>query len=117
MEILNSYPIFEARNFTLCTIFLILAIVGPLITCCISEDRCHSVIGKVILITLVFIVFLLPTIYYAQNEPTGITEYQVILSDDYSANELYKKYDVIKTEGKIWYIQDKEKSNEDADDK
>ena len=32
-------------------------------------------------------------------------------------SELYKKYDVIKTEGKIWYIRDKEKSNADVDDK
>ena len=80
-------------------------------------DNCDSVIAGVILITLVFIVFLLPMIYYAKNEPIGITEYQVILSDDYSANELYEKYEVVKTEGKIWYIRDKEKNNADVDDK
>ena len=116
MEILNSYPVLEARNLTLCIIFLIMAIFAPLITSYISED-CRSVIGRVILITLVFIVFLVPTIYCAKNEPTGITEYQVILSDDYPAKDLYERYEVIKTEGKIWYIQDKEKNNENADDK
>ena len=117
MEILNSYPVLEEKNLMLFVIFLILAIVGPLITCYILSDCCwDSVIGKVILTTLVFIVFLLPTIYCAQSEPTGITEYQVILSDDYSAKDLYKNYEVIKTEGKIWYIRDKEKKDEDVDD-
>ena len=118
MEILNSYPVLEEKNLTLFVIFLILAIVGPLITCYILSDCCwDSVIGKVILTTLVFIVFLLPTIYCAQSEPTGITEYQVILSDDYSAKDLYENYEIIKTEGKIWYIRDKEKSNADVDNK
>ena len=56
-------------------------------------------------------------LYYGDKVPSDRLEYQVILSNDYSAKELHEKYDVIKTEGKIWYIQNKEKKDENVDDK
>ena len=35
-------------------------------------------------------------------------QYEVILNDDYSAKELYEKYDVIEQRGEIWVIREKE---------
>lgn len=36
------------------------------------------------------------------------TQYQVIFDDSISANEVYEKYEVIKVDGKIWTIREKQ---------
>lgn len=40
--------------------------------------------------------------------PNGKYEYQVIIDDNISINEFYDKYEVVKVEGKIYTIREKE---------
>ena len=42
------------------------------------------------------------------TKPTGKYEYEVLLSEDVSFTELYKKYEVVEQRGKIWVLKDKE---------
>ena len=116
MRILNSYPVIAARSdgfaVLLSIAFIIFMILGIII---IEKDNPLGII---------FLIAVIPcavgAIYFNKSIETGITEYQVILEDNYSANELYKEYNVIKTEGEIWYIQDKgviDNDGKDADTK
>lgn len=48
---------------------------------------------------------------YHTNNPVKVTTYQVILDDDISYNEFVEKYEVIKQEGRIYTIYEKDKEN------
>lgn len=48
---------------------------------------------------------------YHTNNPVKVTTYQVILDDDISYNEFVEKYKVIKQEGRIYTIYEKDKEN------
>lgn len=115
MEILNSYPVLEVRNAILTVTCILLAIFVPIFIAAASEAFSNSNLKSIILTILILITFFVAAMYFGQEIPSGITEYQVILSDDYPAKDLYEKYEVIKTEGKIWYIRDKEKKDENVD--
>ena len=45
---------------------------------------------------------------YINSQLSGIVQYQVTISDDVSMVEFNERYDVIKVEGKIWTIVEKE---------
>ena len=115
MEILNSYPILVERNTVLGIVACLCLMISPLLLGILINAFPKNWI--IILILLIDGLLLISMIYFSKKVPSGRLEYQVIISDDYSAKDLYEKYEVIKTEGKIWYIQDKEKSNADVDDK
>ena len=42
------------------------------------------------------------------TEPTGIYEYQVTIDDSVSMNEFLEQYEIIKVDGKIYTIREKE---------
>lgn len=48
---------------------------------------------------------------YDNCTPVEVTTYQVILNDDVSYNEFVEKYEVIKQEGRIYTIYEKDKEN------
>ena len=48
---------------------------------------------------------------YSTNNPVKVTTYQVILDDDVSYNEFVEKYKVIKQEGRIYTVYEKDKEN------
>lgn len=50
-------------------------------------------------------------ICYATNNPVKVTTYQVILDDSISYNEFIEKYEVIKQEGRIYTIYEKDKED------
>lgn len=47
-------------------------------------------------------------VYRTVEIPSGRYRYEVIIQDDVSINEVYEHYKVIKQEGKIWILEDKE---------
>ena len=112
MRILNSYPVMAARSDGLAVLFYIAFIISMILGIIIIEKN-YS-------LGIIFLIAVIPcavgAIYFNKNIETGRIEYQVILDEDYSANKLYKEYDVIKTEGEIWYIQDKGETDNDGKD-
>lgn len=48
---------------------------------------------------------------YSTNNPVKVTTYQVILDDNICYNEFVEKYEVIKQEGRIYTIYEKDKEN------
>ena len=115
MEILNSYPVLIERNSYLAAIFFTLLLLSPGLAAIIFNKFYTSI--DVVLILLIVTLSTIGFKYFEQDIPSGKLEYQIIISDDYSAKDLYENYEVIKTEGKIWYIRDKEKNNENVDNK
>lgn len=112
MRILNSYPVMAPRSDGLTVLLSIAIIIFMMLGIIIMEK--DNPLG------IIFLIAVIPcavgVIYFTQNIKTGITEYQVILEENYSANELYKEYNVIKKEGEIWYIQDKGVTDNDGKD-
>ena len=105
MRILNSYPVMATRSDGLTVLFSIAVIVSVILGIILIEK--YNSLG------IMFLIAVIPcavgALYFSKNIETGRIEYQVILDEDYSANKLYKEYDVIKIEGEIWYIQDRSK--------
>lgn len=114
MEILNSYPILKNRNdfslITSCVLFCVFLVL-MIISLAVYEFKLFVVFSTLTIVSCISM------LYCGAEVPSGRLEYQVIISDDYPAKNLYEKYEVVKTEGKIWYIQDKEKNNEDVNNK
>lgn len=112
MRILNSYPVMATRSDGLTVLFSIAIIIFMILGIIIIEK--DNSLG------IIFLIAVIPCAvgarYFSKNIETGRIEYQVILDEDYSANKLYKEYDVIKTEGEIWYIQDKGVTDNDGKD-
>lgn len=58
------------------------------------------------------LILIVGSIYiYQTNNPVEVTTYQVILDDSISYNEFVEKYEVIKQEGRIYTIYEKDKEN------
>ena len=66
-----------------------------------DDIMCLAIIGAVIGLATV----ICAGIYF--KEP--YQELKAIISDDYSAAELYDKYDVVGHDGKIWILEEKER--------
>ena len=112
MRILNSYPVTAPRSDGF-TVLLSIAIIIFMILGIIIIEK-DNWLGIILLIAV--IPCAVGVMYSTKSIETGITEYQVILEENYSANELYKEYNVIKKEGEIWYIQDKGETDNDGKD-
>ena len=59
-----------------------------------------AIINGIILVILCIIISIYKT-------PTGKNKYEVILEKDYSAIELFSKYNIIEQHGDIWVLEDK----------
>ena len=58
------------------------------------------IINDIIIIILLIILSIYKT-------PTGKNKYEVILDNNYSAEDLYSNYKVIEQRGEIWVLEDK----------
>ena len=103
ITILNQTIIWEPRSEVLSFIMVILLIFGIILL----GYSYNNIILRIIIAMGICLTFLL-VFYFGLNVKTGRYEYQAIISDDYPAHSLYEKYDVIRQDGKIWILQDKE---------
>ena len=107
MEILNATEILKTRNDELVIVFIIMLMVlfGIIITLisCIKVSN-----GMFIAWFICVIVCVAAAIWFADEVPTGIYQYEVLLTDNYSATQLLQDYEVVGQRGSIWIIQDKE---------
>lgn len=105
IEILNKTMLYEPRNGQVAFLFIIVSLILIVFAASYYLDR-KKVIGTLLLVIGIcgFILFC----YYLHYVP-NVYEYQVIISEDYPVTKLLEQYDIIRQEGKILILQDKEK--------
>lgn len=104
ITILNQTLIWEPRSEVLSFIMMILLIFGLIFW----ANTFDNIILRITIALGLCLIFCL-VLYFGLNVKTGGYEYQAIISDDYPTQSLYEKYEVIRQEGKIWVLRDKEK--------
>lgn len=104
IEILNQTEIIKTPLW--CFILLIIGFVSVVVSIKILINTRKTYIRA---ISLVFVFLEIMLIFFLLNftEPTGIYKYQVIIDRSVSVTDLYENYEIIKQEGKIWTIIDK----------
>ena len=112
MEILNvgTATIDYLGGWSVSVIILVICGTISLITGFLIGIWGYDFVGMVLWVMGVICVFV--AFYdYKTNNPVKVTTYQVILDDDVSYNEFIEKYEVIKQEGRIYTIYEKDKEN------
>ena len=109
IEILNKEPVM-IQNERLCIVgmlILIIAVISSFIAIKIENDLLGN--GFVIISVLcLFISLNLAVLYKTVEIPSDRYQYEAIIQDDVSINEVYKHYKVIEQDGKKWILEDKE---------
>ena len=115
MEILNTTEILKTRNDALVVAFIIMvmALCGIMITL-VSCVRVSN--GMFITWFICVVVCVAVAGWFAVKVPTGTYQYEVLLTDNYSATQLLQDYDVVEQRGTIWVIQDKEKTMDENEE-
>lgn len=103
ITILNQTMVWEPRSEVLSFIMVILLIVGIIFL----GYSYNNIVLRIIIAVGICLTFCL-VLYFGLNVKTGRYEYQAIISDDYSAHSLYEKYEVVRQDGKIWVLRDKD---------
>lgn len=106
IEVLNSSYLLngnEYANLNRCVGILILSLIIIVIGVLILSVNEKIGVG----ILAIGMIALFINLCYS-NEPSDIKQYQVTISDSVSMVEFNEKYDVIKVEGKIYTIREKE---------
>ena len=65
------------------------------------DSMCLTIVGAVTVLAAIIFVFV-----YLKKP---YLEFKAVISDNYSATELYEKYDVVGHDGKIWILEEKER--------
>lgn len=109
IEILNKTPITEMTDKArivgiIAFIFLIIAFISLIISSETENIKC-SVVSAVLL----FVFIIISVICKLTTQPTGRYTYKVTIDESVPINEVYENYNVIKQDGKIWILEDKEK--------
>lgn len=71
----------------------------------ISDTHIGGCITSAILI--ITFLFLVGAVAHKVANPTGYTEYQVLIDDDVKWKDLYENYEIIDQQGKIYTIKEK----------
>lgn len=109
VEILNKEPVMiqDDRLFIAGMIFLVIAIVCIIIGVKHEHDEVQifSFAGFVMFI---LIAFGLAVSYKTTTIPSDRYQYEAIIDENVSIQEIYKHYNVIEQDGKKWVLEDKE---------
>ena len=109
MEILNKEPVMIQDDKLLVAGFICLGITS--ILCVILTNMKNEKIQNITFngVVLGFIISLILCIAYKKVEiPSDKYQYEAIIDNDVSINEVYKHYNVIDQKGKKWILEDKE---------
>ena len=112
IEILNKTPIMIPNNKFLLfgfIITIIACIVGYIETKINVENERLSYITITVFGLCLFAILVMAILYKEVKIPSDRYQYEAIIQDDVSINEVYKHYDVIEKKGKKWILGDKEK--------
>lgn len=117
IEILNKVELMKTVNnivaHTFCFIIGIITALALLLAIVMFISNNVDMGAIMVVVGLVFVIIYLISYLIdsglSKQVPTGEYEYQVTISNDVSMVEFNEKYEVIKVEGKIWTIREKEK--------
>lgn len=112
MEILNvgTATIGYISGWSASTIIFVSLALGCFVGGCLLGVFNYENLGA-LFIVLSFWFVSIAACTYQRCTPIKVTTYQVILNDDVSYNEFVEKYEVIKQEGCIYTIYEKDKEN------
>ena len=106
IEILNQTEIMGSSTWnTVLIIFGSMLAFTGLMTMILYNDQLGTFLSGIFLFVIGF--FSISIGYIIKTEPTGIYEYQVTIDESVLATDLYENYEVIKQDGKIWTIMEK----------
>lgn len=105
MTILNQEIIMTTPEWAI-SLFIIFAI-STIILFVISIEFPENFTLVILLIISLFLFFILLITVVIYEVPSEKTRYEVILDENYSAEDLYSNYEVIEQRGKIWVLEDK----------
>ena len=108
IEVLNKVEMYKEFPLWLLILLIVFLVIGVFF-CMLGVSIKTKLIG-VLSLTICLICFVSGIIIAKQ--PSDIKQYQVTISDNVSMVEFNEKYDVIKVEGKIYTIREKEDKNE-----
>ena len=103
IEVLNKVEMYKEFPMILCIPIVVFSVIG---ICFMFEDGLKNKL-LAILFLLCFLISLICGIIITE-QPSGVIQYQVTISDNVSMVEFNERYEVIKVEGKIWTIVEKE---------
>lgn len=105
MTILNQEIIMITPTWA--TSLLVIFLISTITLFCISIDIPDSFLLVVLVAISTILLFISLFIVIIYEVPSGKTKYEVILDENYSAENLYSNYKVIEQRGKIWVLEDK----------
>ena len=114
VEVLNQVDVFKEPSvlFRALATVLIFITLALFVLCVIWNKKGHgymNIIFAVIAIILSLISYVcIVKIKQISEQPSGTIEYQVTIDDTVSMNDFNEKYEIIKVEGKIYTIREKE---------
>ena len=109
IEILNKEPIMIHNEELVGVVFLLLAI--ALVWGCVTtkvKNEIFAYISIGIFGLCLFGALCVTIAYKSVKIPSGRYQYEAIIQDDVSINEIYKHYNVIEQKGKKWVLEDKD---------
>lgn len=109
VEILNKTEVMIPNDNWVIIAFILIGItliLGGVATRVENRILAYISLGGVILCMLSALIVAI--VYRTVEIPSGRYRYEAIIQDDVSINEVYEHYKVIKQEGKIWVLEDKE---------
>ena len=104
IEVLNKVEMYKEFPLWLLILIIVFLVIGVFF-CMIGVSIKTKLIG-ILFLTICLVCLVCGIIISTQ--PSDIKQYQVTISDSVSMVEFNEKYDVIKVEGKIYTIREKE---------
>ena len=113
ITILNQTEIMTISNAGLIwTIILcVVGFVGAILFASLSDEYTECVIGVIVCIVLFFIGIGIAAT--DDSKSTGRYEYEVLIDESVSFEDVYKNYDVVEQKGKMWILEDKKKTSDE----
>lgn len=112
IEVLNQTEITTKAEWIsiavmICTVLMIIFGITAIIAAALNKDIFTIVMFILTVISaIVILIFIILDI--KTNVPTGKYEYQVTINNNVSMTEFHEKYEIVKVEGKIYTIREKE---------
>ena len=103
IEVLNKVEMYKEFPMILCIPIVVFSVIG---ICFMFDDGLKKKL-LAILFLLCFLISLICGIIITE-QPSGVIQYQVTIDESVSMTEFNEKYEVVKIEGKIYTIREKE---------
>lgn len=108
VDILTKTEIFTMPTWWTIAMIVTVVVAGIAIPIAITEslDDCVSVICA--FVSIVCLIVLVCLVFGGHRVSTGRYRYQAVISDEVTLNDIYERYEIVKQDGRLWTLEDKE---------